>query len=660
MIEFYGWKRIMFLNQDESLFTGNFALFVERMTKLNLNITVGNVELPTQNPIHLPPSELFNLAEDFRVFFINSYSGVARKIICEAAKLNLTYPRYAWLTFGWYPFGWWLSDGTVDCTDQQLAAFMERSLALQIFPNPDDRSASTDTGLTPDEFYEKYVNRTKEAFSIDLPHVSPLAYDAVWALAIALNRTANMATLPVDVVMNKTNCPVQSNAIDQELVPLENFTYANFFMGCVIRWNLAQTNFEGVSGRMLFDDSGSRVQIKVTVRQYRKSNGSSHKFDRVRIGFIASAKDNVFNYMKNETDLTTYPNGIPPDGTPINKTVTYHLALVVIYDIIASLGLIFTTVCLVFNFAYRNRKIIRLTSPNLNYFIILGCYIIFISVFFGTIPSKFRSVIKAQCHMQIWLSIIGYTMAFATILSKMIRVFHIFNNPTAAKKEILTDWHLVIAILSMTSFSVLLLIMGSAILQLRPAPSLRRNDEHLTGRNELGVRIEFFTWECYSSNAFYWLIVIFVYLVFLQVIGFILAVRTRKVKIKALNDSKFVAAVIYVTSIVLLLMVVVTFALSRYRNVAEVVFSGALMLGTTAFLCLMFVPKMASLYHDPMGKDVFGKTNATSTVEIGKSGNISIKSKLDDDKVLHLESKIKELENRLIIANATGLEEPHI
>ena len=63
-------------------------------------------------------------------------------------------------------------------------------------------------------------------------------------------------------------------------------------------------------------------------------------------------------------------------------------------------------------------------------------------------------------------------------------------------------------------------------------------------------------------------------------------------KIKALNDSKFVAAVIYVTSIVLLLMVVVTFALSRYRNVAEVVFSGALMLGTTAFLCLMFVPKV--------------------------------------------------------------------
>ena len=31
------------------------------------------------------------------------------------------------------------------------------------------------------------------------------------------------------------------------LVPLEDFTYANSFMGCVIQWNLAQTNFLGVS-----------------------------------------------------------------------------------------------------------------------------------------------------------------------------------------------------------------------------------------------------------------------------------------------------------------------------------------------------------------------------------------------------------------------------
>ena len=68
--------------------------------------------------------------------------------------------------------------------------------------------------------------------------------------------------------------------------------------------------------------------------------------------------------------------------------------------------------------------------------------------------------------------------------------------------------------------------------------------------------------------------------------------QTRKVKIKALNDSKFVAAIIYVTSIVLMLVIVVTFALYNYRNIAELVFNGALMLGTVAVLCLIFVPKV--------------------------------------------------------------------
>ena len=81
----------------------------------------------------------------------------------------------------------------------------------------------------------------------------------------------------------------------------------------------------------------------------------------------------------------------------------------------------------------------------------------------------------------------------------------------------------------------------------------------------------------------------------LQLIGFILAVQTRKVKIKALNDSKYVAAIIYVTSIVLVVLVLVTFALSRFLTIAEVFFSGMLMLGTTAFLSLIFIPKVRGL-----------------------------------------------------------------
>ena len=69
----------------------------------------------------------------------------------QAAKLGLTYPRYAWLTYGWYQDRWWTEEvnpnNMVDCTDQQLATFLERALVLQISPRPDNSSAPTDTGL---------------------------------------------------------------------------------------------------------------------------------------------------------------------------------------------------------------------------------------------------------------------------------------------------------------------------------------------------------------------------------------------------------------------------------------------------------------------------------------------------------------------------------
>ena len=55
-------------------------------------------------------------------------------------------------------------------------------------------------------------------------------------------------------------------------------------------------------------------------------------------------------------NLLSLSDGIPSDGTPINTTVTFHLALVITYDVLAILGILFTTVCLVFNFAYRKRR----------------------------------------------------------------------------------------------------------------------------------------------------------------------------------------------------------------------------------------------------------------------------------------------------------------
>ena len=101
-------------------------------------------------------------------------------------------------------------------------------------------------------------------------------------------------------------------------------------------------------------------------------------------------------------------------------------------------------------------------------------------------------------------------------------------------------------------------------------------------------------WQCYESGSvpFIFDILVFIYLGLLQFVGIILAFQTRKVKINVLNDSKSVTALIYISSIVLVVIVLITFILRGYINISAGVFYGGIILLATIFLLLMFIPKV--------------------------------------------------------------------
>ena len=108
------------------------------------------------------------------------------------------------------------------------------------------------------------------------------------------------------------------------------------------------------------------------------------------------------------------------------------------------------------------------------------------------------------------------------------------------------------------------------------------------------MREVYYVWVCYEpgSPAFYCDLLIFIYLALLQIVGIILAFQTRKVKIPVLNDSKFVAALVYISSVVFVALVLITFLLRDYINISNGIFSGGIMLLATLFLILMFLPKV--------------------------------------------------------------------
>ena len=102
-------------------------------------------------------------------------------------------------------------------------------------------------------------------------------------------------------------------------------------------------------------------------------------------------------------------------------------------------------------------------------------------------------------------------------------------------------------------------------------------------------------WQCYESGSIPFVLdlLIFVYLGLLQLVGIILAFQTRKVRIPILNDSKSVTALIYISSIVLVVIVLITFILRGYINICAAIFSGGVILLATFFLVLSFIPKVS-------------------------------------------------------------------
>ena len=149
---------------------------------------------------------------------------------------------------------------------------------------------------------------------------------------------------------------------------------------------------------------------------------------------------------------------------------------------------------------------------------------------------------------------------------------------------------------------------------------------------------------CYDSASlsFFWLILIYIYLGILQLLGTVLSFQTRRIKYNiGLRDSKYITAIIYISSIVLAMLALVTFSLRTYINIGTGIFVSGYFILTTIFLALIFIPKvyfltkyrasisttilvplqMVLLYKDPKGETIT-ETTLTCSVNVSTKENV--------------------------------------
>ena len=107
---------------------------------------------------------------------------------------------------------------------------------------------------------------------------------------------------------------------------------------------------------------------------------------------------------------------------------------------------------------------------------------------------------------------------------------------------------------------------------------------------EIVLQHEFYS--CDSKNRDIALGVLYGYKAILQVSALIFSFSIGKVKIKGLNDAKYIIIAVYVTSIVTAVIFVSLYSLKAYLNLYATLFSFGFFFGTTVILALVFLPKV--------------------------------------------------------------------
>lgn len=81
-------------------------------------------------------------------------------------------------------------------------------------------------------------------------------------------------------------------------------------------------------------------------------------------------------------------------------------------------------------------RLIRLTSPKLNFLVGVGAIILYLNLYLFIFPVYDTTTAAVLCNLTPWLTAVGYSLCYGTIVVKMTRVYYIFNNPTPKKAKV--------------------------------------------------------------------------------------------------------------------------------------------------------------------------------------------------------------------------------
>uniref|UniRef100_A0A671VDD6 Gamma-aminobutyric acid type B receptor subunit 1 n=1 Tax=Sparus aurata TaxID=8175 RepID=A0A671VDD6_SPAAU len=598
------WTKIATIQQTTEVFTSTLDDLEERVKEAGIEISV------RQSFLTDPAVAVKNLKrQDARIIVGLFYETEARKVFCEVYKEKLYGKKYVWFLIGWYADNWFkIKDPSINCTVEQMTEAVEGHVTTEIVMlNPETvRGASN---LTSQEFLAQLMSKLggKNPEETGGFQEAPLAYDAVWALALALNKTVG---------------PLKTKGHR-----LEDFNYNNRDITSEIYRAMNTSSFEGVSGHVVFDAQGSRMAWTLI----EQLQGGSYK----KIGYYDSTKGNLSWYGN---DKWIGP-GPPADQTVVIEEFRYlSQKLFVSVSVFAGLGVLLGIVCLTFNIYNSNVRYIQNSQPYLNNMTAVGCMMALAAVFPLGIDGLHvhRRQFPVICQFRLWLLGLGFSLAYGSMFTKIWWVHTVFTKKDEKKdkrkvNQHLEPWKLYATVGVLLSIDILSLMIWQIV---DPLHITVEKFTREAPKGDLDVLIQPLLEHCSSEKMNTWLGVVYGYKGLLLLLGIFLAYETKSISTEKINDHRAVGMAIYNVAVLCMITAPVTMILSSQQDASFAFASLAIVFSVYITLVVLFVPKMRRLIT--RGE---WQSDAQETMKTGSSTNNN-----DEEKSRQLERENKELQ----------------
>ncbi|XP_023250641.1 gamma-aminobutyric acid type B receptor subunit 1-like isoform X1 [Seriola lalandi dorsalis] len=596
------WTKIATIQQTTEVFTSTLDDLEERVKEAGIEISV------RQSFLTDPAVAVKNLKrQDARIIVGLFYETEARKVFCEVYKEKLYGKKYVWFLIGWYADNWFkIKDPSINCTVEQMTEAVEGHVTTEIVMlNPETvRGASN---LTSQEFLAQLMSKLggKNPEETGGFQEAPLAYDAVWALALALNKTVG---------------PLKAKGHR-----LEDFNYNNRDITAEIYRAMNTSSFEGVSGHVVFDAQGSRMAWTLI----EQLQGGSYK----KIGYYDSTKGNLSWYGNDKW----IGSGPPADQTVVIEEFRYlSQKLFVTVSVFAGLGILLGIICLTFNIYNSNVRYIQNSQPYLNNMTAVGCMMALAAVFPLGIDGLHvhRRQFPVVCQFRLWLLGLGFSLAYGSMFTKIWWVHTVFTKKDEKKdkrKQHLEPWKLYATVGVLLGIDVLSLMIWQIV---DPLHITVEKFTREAPKGDLDVLIQPLLEHCSSEKMNTWLGVVYGYKGLLLLLGIFLAYETKSISTEKINDHRAVGMAIYNVAVLCMITAPVTMILSSQQDASFAFASLAIVFSVYITLVVLFVPKMRRLIT--RGE---WQSDAQETMKTGSSTNNN-----DEEKSRQLERENKELQ----------------